>query len=619
MRVLRRLLLGATAASMLACTGNVVVPGGGRSDPSSGPGPQAPIDDPNPGSGSDDPETPNPDPGPNPEPGPNPNPTPEPNPNSFAFTCNPSASVTPSATTRRLTSSQYRAALGQLLQQQLGANAASVLAAVSDDLERAPKDLPSTLQGYRRMSQGLDQARVEAWYRIGETIAAEITSDSGLLSAATGGCSDAPTRACVSAFVEDWGQAAFRRPLEPSEVGFFVDTVFDLARPSVAGWRDLVITFLNSPDFLYVLESGGSGSARPLGALELAQRLSLHFWGSGPDDALMQAALSGSLDDPDAYAQQVHRLATDARARAAFDEFVTDWLQLWRRPDPSAVSDRADFVAYAGADLPSPTLLDEAKQEILDLVHYFTFVEPSSIDVLMTTRAGFARSPGLARLYGVEGTWRPGQPPLQLPPERAGLMTRVGMLLNDQATTRPILRGAAVRKRLLCDQLGLPENMDDLRLTEASDDQTTREAIEALTMQEGGGCSGCHQLLNPPGFVLEAFDGLGRYRTAEAVFAADGGLVAEHPLDLEVELLVDGQENRISGPEEMARALADSHQLRACFARQYVRFTFGREEVTATDGCVLEDLRTRLEAGETLLDVFEAVAFTDAFRMNLKP
>lgn len=542
-----------------------------------------------------------------------------PSPESFAFSCSPESGVTPSTLTRRLTSGQYRSALRAILQDRLGGQFQAVWAEALDSVERTPEDLPSTLEDYRRMSQGVDQSRVEAWFGVGQTVAIAATSNDGRLASLTNGCAANPNRGCVESFVRSFGQAAFRRPLADDEVAFLVDEVFDMSQPTTAGWRDLVTTILNSPDFLYVFEAGeGSGSARRLTGLELASRMALHFWGSGPDDELMQVALEGGLENEAVYAEQVRRLARDPRARESFDEFVTDWLQLWRRPDPSLVTDRADFVAYAGTDFPSATLLEEARQELLDLVYHFTFVEPSTIDVLMTTRAGFARSTGLARLYGLETPWTPGQPPLQLPAERAGIMTRVGMLLNDQATTRPILRGAAVRKRLLCDQLGLPANMDGLRLTEADDHQTTRQAIESLTMQDDGGCKGCHQLLNPPGFILEAFDGLGRHRDRETVFSAEGELLAQHPLALEVDMLVDGMNLQLSGPREMAVALAGSHQVRACFARQYVRFTFGRLESVRTDGCVLESVRQKLEAGATLREVFEDIALEDAFRTVAK-
>ena len=590
-RILRDLFCGALALSWLGCTGLVLPSNGSEPDGSNGPGPTD-------NGGPSGPRTPVDDP------------------QRFAFNCTPSAGITPHAATRRLSSRQYATALEALLDAQLGTQAAPVWAAISDQLARNPADLPSTLQDYRRMSQGVDQGRIEAWYRTGEAVASAVTEDAGRLSTVTGGCSNNPNAGCVATFVQSWGRAAFRRPLEQAEVDFFVNTVFGISQPSTAGWRDLITAFLNSPDFLYIFETSTDGGMQPLSGLELASRLALHFWGAGPDEELIQVAVSGGLEDLAIYTAQVDRLATDARARPAFDEFVTDWLQLWRSPDPSASVSRPDFAAYAGADLPSPTLLADARQEVLDLVHYFTFVEPSPIEVLMTTRAGFARSPELARLYGIDSTWQPGNPPLQLPPERAGVMTRVALLLNDQATTRPILRGAAVRKRLLCDDLELPENMDDLRLAEADESQNTRDAIEALT--GSGSCAACHQLLNPPGFVLETFDGLGRFRPAELVFAPDGNLVTQHQLNLNVDFLLDGVTSQVSSPQGMAGALAASYQLRACFARQYLRFTFGRSEELATDGCALEDLRQSLESGATLLDVFKGIAFSDAFRMVAK-
>ena len=618
-------VLSATGAVLLllaGCTGEVLVPGedapvldGPPANPARpGPGPSDPT---NPGAPSDpaDPTDPT-------DPADPTDPTVPTDPGpavDFSFACDASTVDVPAADTRRLTSDQHRAALRAVLEPRLGSLMSATWTDMRDTLDRVPVDLASLEMDYARMSQAVDQSRVDAWYDAARAAAEAVTRTAERRVAVLGACAETPNTACADAAVRDLGREVFRRDPTEAEVRFLVDQVFS---PDVAGWTDLLTTLFTSPPFLYVFELGApeqSASAlRPLAGPELATRLAMHFWGRGPDAALLDAATSGALDDPGSYAQQVRRLARDPRARPAFDRFVSDWLRLWRVPDPAPSSSRADFIAYAGDDLPSATLRDAAVQEVLDLVHHVAFEARGSFADLMRTRLAFPRTIELARLYGLDQTWSEGQPPLELPAERAGLATRVALLLNDQATTRPIIRGVRVRKRFLCDQLRLPENMNDILLEEATGDRSTRQKIADLTLQPGSTCQGCHVTINPPGFALEGFDALGRSRTIEEIFTADGQLAGTHPVDTAVEMPVDGRTLEVSGARELAEALASSAQAEACFARQYVRFALGRREVLPEDGCMLEAVRRQVAEGAPLVEVFEAVALAPSFRWTRK-
>ena len=78
-----------------------------------------------------------------------------------------------------------------------------------------------------------------------------------------------------------------------------------------------------------------------------------------------------------------------------------------------------------------------------------------------------------------------------------------------------------------------------------------------------------------------------------------------------------GVEDAIRYAADLTAALLDSGQLEACFARHYVRFTFGRLEDTTLDGCALESLRGQLAAGATLPEVFKSIALRPEFHQRV--
>jgi hypothetical protein len=75
-----------------------------------------------------------------------------------------------------------------------------------------------------------------------------------------------------------------------------------------------------------------------------------------------------------------------------------------------------------------------------------------------------------------------------------------------------------------------------------------------------------------------------------------------------------GDDRLVNDGLEMSAHIADSNKARACFARHYFRFTFGRVENDETDGCELETIRVALEEGQSLRHVFRNIAMSPTFR-----
>jgi hypothetical protein len=131
-----------------------------------------------------------------------------------------------------------------------------------------------------------------------------------------------------------------------------------------------------------------------------------------------------------------------------------------------------------------------------------------------------------------------------LPPDspRGGLLGQGGVLMVTSYADRTsvVLRG----KYILQNLLGIPPPPpppDVPPLADTVVKGTLRQRMEAHRANPV--CASCHNAIDPLGFALENFDGVGKYRTAErgAVINASGALV-------------DG--TKFDGPLEFRRALA---------------------------------------------------------------
>ncbi|NJK89953.1 MAG: DUF1592 domain-containing protein, partial [Myxococcales bacterium] len=363
----------------------------------------------------------------------------------FNFRCQ-DETAEPASDLRRLTSEQIRNVYGDLLTDTVG-NVNDQRGA-DERLELLPEDLASATIDYARMSQSVGQAHVDAYHGSAAAFASITTETNARLSSLMGSCATngngGDDAACVRNFAESFARKAWSKKPSTVEVDFLVNDVYAANGIDNDAVRDLVTAILMAPDFVYVVERGGQEvpghpGAYQLTGYELAKRLALHFWKSIPDEELLDAAEDGSLLTESGYAAQVERLVQDPRTIRAIDDFFEQWLHLDRIPRLDANIGRADFRAYAGEDLPGPELSDRLREDALDLVRHVVWADAAgTLADLFTLRASFARTEDLARIYGGVDLYQDGAAPPELPAgERAGILTRPAMLVNDQATTRP--------------------------------------------------------------------------------------------------------------------------------------------------------------------------------------
>jgi len=547
-----------------------------------------------------------------------------------AFTCDASAAPPP-ASLRRVTMVQYRNTIVDLVTWALGAPSASaeVIAALGAQLDALPADqpeaVPQDLHGsYRRLDQSLQQLNVDSTFDVAVAVGGALTT-SARLGTVVGSCATdgnaSNDASCLDSFVRKFGARALRRPLTTDEVDFYKTAYGASTTASATGYADLIGVFLTAPEFLYFVEHGekavaGQSGVYELSAYELASRLSYQLWDTAPDDTLLMAAGDGSLMSDAPYRAQIARMLADPRARATLSAFFADWTKADSLPALDARNSDPVFKSFAGDDLPNANLRQAMIDDVVGLLDYYTWTEPSGISVLFSTNRSFARDARLAKIYGVSA-WDGTSAPPELPDgQRPGLLTRALFLSSGGANTRPIMKGVYVRKTILCNDIPPPPPGANAKPPDLMPGMTTRESVEAITEVAGTTCVGCHgTAINPLGFATENFDALGRFRTVQTLFDADGNQTGTRELNLNTTpQVVYGDQTTTSSPAELMSLIAASGKVEACLARNFFRFTFARWEDPTTDGCALEEGRQALASGGKLTDLVTAMVTSAEFR-----
>ncbi|MET0287112.1 MAG: DUF1588 domain-containing protein, partial [Polyangiales bacterium] len=254
-----------------------------------------------------------------------------------------------------------------------------------------------------------------------------------------------------------------------------------------------------------------------------------------------------------------------------------------------------------------PTFNDGLRSSMLEetrrFVDHVVWEDDAKLSTMLTASYSFVNK-SLGLLYGVPGTANDqtfAQTELN-PEERSGVLTQASVLAAFAGSNEssPVKRGLWVRKRMLCQDLPAPPANVPV-LPDIKEGVSTRERFAQHT--SNAACAGCHKLIDGLGFGLEAYDGIGSFRTKDHGVAVDssGSLVQTD---------VDGS---YDGGPELASILSDSAQVRDCAVTQWFRFTQGRRE-ESEDACSLQALKTSFaENGGDLRQLLLDLVVSDAF------
>ncbi len=334
---------------------------------------------------------------------------------------------------------------------------------------------------------------------------------------------------------------AYRRPATEAEVARLVSLVELAGREGEKFERGIqlaVQAVLISPHFLFRVElETRPGAPRALTDLELASRLSYFLWSSMPDDELLGLAGRNQLRAGANLDAQVARMLKDPKAGALVENFSGQWLQT--RKLALASPDRGQFATFDDA------LRLDMKREV-ELFFAAVVHDDRPISDFLHADYTFLNE-RLARHYGIAGVKGTEFRRVALTDRRRGGVVTMASTLtvtSNPTRTSPVKRGKWVLEEIL----GSPPPPPPPGVADLADGEKEAAKGSLRTRLEkhraDPNCASCHARMDPLGFALENFDGVGAFRDRDGSFPVDASGVLPNgqsfvgPVELKVVLLL---------------------------------------------------------------------------------
>ena len=321
---------------------------------------------------------------------------------------------------------------------------------------------------------------------------------------------------CAEEILSSLARRAFRRPVVDEDV----EPLLALYREGrnegsfEAGIQFALRGILIDPEFLFRVERDPAGvapaSAYRLSDLELASRLSFFLWSSIPDDELLDVAARGQLEDPAILEQQVARMLRDARSDALVENFFGQWLLL--RNMRTVAPDTEAFLDF-------DENLREAMERETELFVESQVRDDRSVLDLLRSDYTFLNA-RLARHYGIPNVYGNHFRRVTVDSHGRGGLLGQGSILTATSypnRTSPTKRGLWVLENLLgSPPPPPPPEVPALPDANHPDDGRSLSMRERMEVHRTSPvCASCHVRMDPLGFSLENFDGIGAWRTTE--------------------------------------------------------------------------------------------------------
>ncbi len=365
---------------------------------------------------------------------------------------------------------------------------------------------------------------------------------------------------CAETILSGLARRAFRRPVTDEDLTLLMG-FYDAGRDGAsfdAGIQSALEVMLVDPNFLFRVEQDPAGVAPGtpyrLNDVELASRLSFFLWSSLPDDELLDLAIRGRLKEPTVIDQQVERMLHDRRSDALLNNFFGQWLLVRNvsavQPDPKAFPDFDENLRRA-LERETTLFLETQLRE-----------DRSALE-LMTADYTFLNE-RLAKHYGIPKVYGSHFRRVTYPDDRrAGLLGQGSVLMVTSYSNRTsvVQRGKWILENLLgAPPPPPPPNVPPLENTKV--EGGLRKRMEQH--RRNPVCAACHAQLDPLGFALENFNGIGRWRTTD-----------EHaPIDASG-VMPDGE--TFSGPVDFRAALLTHREaLLSTLTKKLLTYAVGR-------------------------------------------
>jgi hypothetical protein len=400
--------------------------------------------------------------------------------------------------------------------------------------------------------------------------------------------------------LERFATRAFRRPVTGGELDRLTalcESAWHAGGSFEGGVSVALQAVLVSPHFLFrgelQPEPDNPGMKAQIDEFALASRLSYFLWSTMPDEELFALASKGRLRKN--LEAQVRRMLADPKALALVENFGGQWLQT--RNLELAAPDKKTYPAF------DDELRSAMRQETEMFLASILRGDRSVFD-LINGEYTFVNEQ-LARLYGLPGVQGAEFRRVSLKGTgRAGVLTQGSVLTvtSNPTRTSPVKRGKWVLENLLAQAPPPPPaNVPPLNDSkEAATESSLRQRMEVHRANPL--CASCHSQMDPIGFSLENFDGIGAWREKDGPFAVDasGKLPSGESFDGAMEL-----EHLISS--------ARREQFLKCLSEKMLTYALGRG-LEPYDRCAVEKITQRVARkgnrfSALILGIVESVPF----------
>ena len=418
-------------------------------------------------------------------------------------------------------------------------------------------------------------------------------------------------REYAAAILKPFLETTFRRPIHTNALANYVGIALS-HRKSGNRFEDsihlAVRAALCSPHFLYRGQREGR-----LDDHDLASRLSYFLTSGPPDTQLTRLANSGRLSDADTLADATRRLLASGKSRSFLESFIGQWLHLDALPD---IMPDERLLKWLPNDLAAIT--GETHLFVADLLKenrpLRDFIDP---DFTYLNRRN-------AKLYGLDrdrkNKGRFGDQLKRVPLKRGGRyggilgQASVMMATANGVDTQPVLRGVWLMENIFGDPPPEPPTGVPAIEPDTSGAKSIREQL--AKHQADPNCAGCHRKIDPPGFVLENFDPVGRWREFYPIHKKDeGGQTITRkgqPVDASAEL-ADG--TKLKDITDLKRHLVENiDQFSRCLAGKLLTYATGRPPSFGDREEIERIVREVKAEGNGLQDLIIALVQSKSFR-----
>jgi hypothetical protein len=489
---------------------------------------------------------------------------------------------------RRLTEQEYRNSIADIFGKEIEVRGTFEPTKRTGGLEAASTALLS-----------VTPAGFESFSKMANDIAAQVTAEKNRAKLPCAPKdSKAPDDVCAREIVSHYGLLLFRGPLTAAELENRVGLsrrMTERTNDFYAGVQYALSMILQLPNFIFRTEvaiPSADGKSGTLDSYSRATRLSFLMWNTTPDAELLRAAGNGDLNTSAGLARQVDRLMASHRLEAGMRAFFDDMLQL--NTFDTVSKDSLLYPKWGSA------MATSAREETLRTVIGLALRENGDIRDLMTTRQTYIDR-RLAMLYSVAFPFTGDWVKYEFPADsgRSGILTQISMLsmFSHPGRSSPTKRGVALNEIFLCLPTPEPPNDVDFSAVNETDGpmKTLRERLMVHATNKT--CAACHQLTDPIGLSLEAFDAIGGYRTSE------------NGQTIDVSATIQG--TTFSGAQGLGQYMRDNPRYPACVARKL--YSYGRGLTRSTVDDFQEAYKAFQDSGFRLRALLKSMALNDSF------